>query len=146
MATGKTNARWIKISLEDNTPTARVITPYVSSIDGFGLTYETQDVTGYSDGWTNVTLGHPSGDVTISGPVDNTAAVGSHIVFSAIAGDQTTVHSLIVDIGIKAAAGNGDPRWTANYYCSQYTVNADATYSATLVPAGSSVGAWSTVP
>ncbi len=143
---GKTNARWITVSVEDNTPTARDITASVASISGFGLTYETQDVTGYSDGWTNVTLGHPSGTVTVSGPVDNTADIGSHIVFSAIAGNQSTTHELVVDVGIMEAPGNPDPRWTADYYCSEYTVNDDATYNATLEPAGGTVGAWSTIP
>ena len=145
MATGKTNARFIKIFVDDENPTARDISASVSSIDGFGLTYETQDVTGYSDGWTNVTLGHPSGDVTLTGPVSNTADVGSHDVFSAIVGLMTQTTTLTVQIGIRTAAVGGEPEWEGEYYCSAYTVDGDANYSATLVPADGTVGAWGTV-
>ena len=143
---GKTNARWIRVSMEDTGGVARDVSASVSSISGVGLVHDQADVTGYSDGWHNVTLGHPTGVVTLSGPVDNTAAVGSHIVFSALNGYQANARELIVDIGIKAAPTNPDPRWTGDYYCSQYTINDDATYDAELVPAGATVGAWTTIP
>ena len=142
MATGKTNARWIVITLDDNVPTARIMSASIQSISGMGLTHDTADVTGYSDGWHNITLGHPSSPISVSGPVDNTADIGSHTVFSAIVGDQSTTHTLWVEIGIKAAPENGDPRWAGEYYCTQYTVNDDATYDAVLEPAAGTVGAW----
>lgn len=145
--TGKTNAKHIRVSIEDNTPTVRDISASVSSITGVGLTYQEQDVHGYSDGIINFTLGHPSSEIEISGPIDNTADIGAHIVFAAIEGDQTTPHELVVDFGIRAAPATGDPEFKGDYYCSSYIINGDGTYTARLVPAGITVlPQWTTKP
>ena len=145
MATGKTNAKHILVLVDDNNPTARNITPAVSSISGVGLTFAEQDVTGYSDGIINFTLGHPSSEIEISGPFSNTANTGAHTVFSAIVGDQTVTHTLTIQIGIRAAPTSGDPEFEGEYYCSSYMVNGDGTYTARLVPATGTVPAWGTV-
>ncbi|MFQ5433845.1 MAG: hypothetical protein ACE5FD_03125 [Anaerolineae bacterium] len=142
---GKTNARWIRVSVDDSGGTPRDISSDVTNIDGSGLTYDETDVTGYSDGWHNVTLGHPDATVTITGPFNNTASTGSHTVFSGIVGLQSATITLTVQVGIKAAPTTGDPKWEGEYYCTSYLVNGDATYTAVLRPAGSTVAAWGTV-
>lgn len=145
MATGKTNAKHIRVSVDDMVPTARDISAAVSDISGVGLTYEEQDVRGYSDGIVNFTLGHPSSEIEISGPVSNLADVGAHVVFAAIEGDQTITHTLTVQIGIKAAPVMGDPEFEGEYYCSSYVINGDGTYTARMVPGSGTAPAWGTV-
>ncbi len=73
MATGKTNARWIRVFVDDSGTSARDISAGVSSVGTIGLTYDEADVTAYADGVHNVTLGHPSAPITMTGPVTNTA-------------------------------------------------------------------------
>jgi hypothetical protein len=145
MATGKTNAKHIRVLVDDNTPTAQDVSASVSNISGVGLTYAEQDVTAYSDGVVNFTLGHPSSEIEISGPISNTASSGSHTVFSAIAGDQTTTHTVTVRIGIRAVPTTGDPEFEGEYYCSSYVVNGDGTYTARMVPASATAPAWGSV-
>ena len=144
MATGKTNRKHIIISVDDNNPTVRIVEASVADVSGVGLTYDTQDVTAYSDGWHNFTLGHPGSDLTFTGPIDNTANIGSHIVFSAIAGDMTTTHTVTIAYGIRATATTGDPEWEGEYYCNSYLVDGDANYTATMVAAGATAATWGT--
>lgn len=143
--TGKTNAKHIRVFVDDNTPAVQDISASVSNITGVGLTYAEQDVTGYSDGIINFTLGHPSSEIEITGPIDNTAAVGAHTVFAAIEGDQTITHTLTVQFGIRAAPLSTDPEFEGEYYCSSYVVNGDGTYTARMVPAGGTAPDWGTV-
>ena len=145
MATGKTNARHIKVFVDDSAAAAREITPAVSNISGVGLTHEEQDVRGYSDGVINFTLGHPSSEIEISGPFDNTATTGAHTVFSGICGHVSSTKTVTVQIGIRAAPTSGDPEFEGEYYCSSYVVNGDGTYTARMVPASSTAPAWGTV-
>lgn len=144
MATGKTNAKHIRV-LVDTTGGPQDVSSGVSNISGVGLTYAEQDVTAYSDGVVNFTLGHPSSEIEISGPVQNTATTGSHTVFSAIAGDQSQTFTVTVRIGIRAVPTTGDPEFEGEYYCSSYVVNGDGTYTARMVPASATAPAWGTV-
>ena len=145
MATGKTNAKHITVQVDDTAPTARDITPDVSNVSGTGLTYAEQDVTGYSDGVINFTLGHPSSEIEITGPFSNTATTGAHTVFSAIVGHVTNTKTVDIRIGIRAAPASGDPKFSGEYYCASYVVSGDGTYSARMVPASSVVPVWGTV-
>jgi len=145
MATGKTNARWIRVSVDDSGDTARDISASVSNVSEVGLSYEETDVTGYSDGVINFTLGHPSSEIEITGPMSNTADVGSHVVFSGIVGDESATRTVTIQIGIRAAPTSGDPEFEGEYYCSRYTVSGDGTYTARMVPGGSTAPAWGTV-
>lgn len=145
MATGKTNARHIRVSVDDSGATARDISAAVSNISGVGLTHAEQDVTGYSDGVINFSLGHPSSEIEISGPVDNTASTGAHVVFSGIVGHVSATKTLTVQIGIRAAPTTGDPEFEGEYYCSSYVISGDGTYTARMVPASSTVPAWGSV-
>ena len=144
MATGKTNAKHITIDIDDNTPTIRDLSASIASVSGVGLTFAEQDVTAYSDGVINFTLGHPSSELEFTGPIDNTANVGGHVVFSAIAGDQTTTHTVTIQVGIRATPTSGDPEFEGEYYCSSYMVNGDGTYTARMVPASHVAPAWGT--
>ena len=145
--TGKTNARYIAVSIDDIGDAARVITPSVTDISSVGLDYATQDVTAYSDGVINFTLGHPSAEIDITGPLNNTADIGGHVVFSAISNAPYSQDSytLTVQFGIRAVPAAGDPEFEGEYTLQSYTVNGDATYTARLVPATGTAPAWGTV-
>lgn len=145
MATGKTNAKFITVDLDDTVPTVRDITPAVSNISGVGLTFAETDVTAYSDGVINFTLGHPSSEIEITGPLDNTASTGAHVVFSAILGHIAATSTLTVQFGIRAAPVSSDPEFEGEYTCSSYVVNGDGTYTARLVPGSATAPAWGTV-
>jgi len=147
MATGKTNAKHIRVTLDSAavTPVARDISASVSNISGVGLVYNEQDVTGYSDGVINFTLGHPSSEIEISGPMSNLADTGAHTVLSARAGYQVNTATLTIQIGIRAAPTTGDPEFEGEYYVSSYVVNGDGTYTSRLVPASGTVPAWGTM-
>lgn len=147
MATGKTNAKHIRVYVDDSTPSAQDISASVSSISGVGLTYEEQDVTAYSDGVVNFVLGHPLSEVEITGPFNNTATTGAHVVFTDIVGlnPASDTYTLTVQIGIKAAPTSGDPEFEGEYYCSSYVINGDGSFTARMVPASSTAPAWGTV-
>ena len=142
MATGKTSARYIRVSFN-----SQDISASVSDISGVGLDYEQQDVTAYSDGVKNFTLGHPSAEIDISGPLNNTASTGGHTVFEAIADAPYSQDSytLTVQFGIRAAPTAGDPEFEGEYLLQSYIVNGDATYTAHVVPATATAPAWGTV-
>jgi hypothetical protein len=105
------------------------------------------DVTAYSDGVINFTLGHPSAEIDISGPLNNTATTGGHVVLSAIANApySQSSYTLTIAIGIRAVPTTGDPEFEGEYLLSSYVLNGDATYTAHLVPATGTAPAWGTV-
>lgn len=143
MATGKTNARWIRVSVN-----GQDISTDVTNVGSVGATYEESDTTGYSDGRKNVTLGHPEDVLEMSGHFSNTATTGSHTVLAPLNGVETGV-TVNIDIGIRAAPTTGDPRWSQTYIVSSYQVNgSDATFSCRLVPPSSAttLAAWTTTP
>ena len=147
MATGKTNARWITIDLDDSAGAVKDITTGVLDISGVGLTYEESDVTGYSDGVKNFTLGHPSSEIDLTCTVDNTAAVGAYTVCAGIVGDQgaNSPFTLTVQFGIRATPAGGDPEFEGEYYCSSLVMNGDGTFTARLVPGSATAPAFGTV-
>ena len=145
MATGKTNAKHIRVKLDDSVPTLRDISAGVAQVSGVGLTYAEQDVTAYSDGIINFTLGFPSSDIELSGPIDNLATTGSYTVLKSIVGLQTATYTLEVQFGIRAAPATGDPNFSGEYYCSSLKLNGDGTFSARLVPASATAPAFGTV-
>jgi hypothetical protein len=40
---------------------------------------------------------------------------------------------------------NPDPQFEGEYYCTEYTVAGDLTWHASFMPAGSTLGIWTTV-
>ena len=145
--TGKTNARFIRVFLDNSAGAAKDISASVSDVSGVGLDFNTQDVTAYSDGVVNFTLGHPSSEIDISGPFNNVATTGGHVVFSAIshAPYSQASYTLTVQIGIRKVPESTDPEWEGEYLVTSYIVNGDGTYAAHLVPATSAVPAWGTM-
>jgi hypothetical protein len=113
MATGKTNARWCRLLVDSLN-----ISGDSRQVGSIGVTYQTQDVTGYNDGVHNFTLGRQ--DFIFSGYqaiFDNTPS-GSHIEFSAL---EEYVMSFF--IGIKAAPAAGDPVILQTLEQVSYTVS-----------------------
>lgn len=147
MATGKTNARYIKVLLDNTAGSPTDITASVSNISGVGLDYDQTDVTAYSDGVINFTLGHPSAEIDISGPLNNTATTGGHVVLSAISNAPYSqdIYTLTVQFGIRAAATTGDPEFEGEYILGSYTIDGDGMWSARLVPGSATAPAWGTV-
>ena len=146
MSTGKTNAKHIRVTIDDATA-ARDISTAVSNISGVGLSYAETDVTGYSDGVVNFTMGHPSSTIEITGPFTNLASTGAHTVFAAINGkeDSTYTCTVTVQIGIRADPTTGDPEFEGEYKCASYMLNGDGTYTARMVPGSATVPAWGTM-
>ena len=140
MATGKTNAKFIRVWVDDETAALKDISADVTNVD-IPIAHEYADVSGYSDGVTNVTVGRPGNNVTMSGVFNNTADY-SHDVLSAILGFVTTKTTLKIQIGILAAPSGTDPEFLGEFYCVEYTVHGDLTWDASFMPAGSALGVW----
>ena len=146
----KTNARWIRVLLDDKGTDNVAISENVMSVSSVGLTHDTQDVTGYSDGWHNVTFGHPSAPIVISGPYSNAPTTTmNHVLVDptdGILGDQSAAYTLSIQIGQKAVPSGGEPVFSGEYYAASYVINgSDMTYTAEFIPATAAVPAWSTV-
>jgi hypothetical protein len=110
------------------------------------LSYETQDVTAFSDGSKNIVIGQPSAPLTIGGPFDTT--IHSHM--TGINGAVTPL-SLDIQIGIISAWDAGEPQFgitsssTVGYLCHSYMVDMSAnTWSAQLDVFGATAPAWGT--
>lgn len=142
MATGKTNAKYIRVWVDDETNTLKDISSDVTNVD-IPQVWDQSDVSGYSDGVTNITVGRPGNNVTMDG-VFNNASDKSHDVLDAIAGFVTTTTGLKIQIGILAAPAATNPEWTGEYYCVEYSLTGDLTWHASFMPAGSSLGNWGT--
>lgn len=144
--TGRTHAKHITVKLDNSGGTLTDITAYVNSIGTVGLTYETQDVTAFSDGVKNIVIGQPTASLTLSGPFDT--VIHSHM--TGINGVSVPL-SLDIQIGIRHAWESGEPQFgitsssTSGYLCNGYTVDMSAnTWSATLDVFGSTAPAWGT--
>ena len=152
---GRTVGRWHNVIVSDSAGTLRAIP--VTSINGVGLNYPEADVTALQDALKGVLPDTPDCAITISGPVDNSAAAvapalsGSHTVLSAINGAQTPL-SLDIQLGIRHAWESGEPQFgitksaTSGFLCTSYIIDpASMTYTARfgMFP-GSSAPAWGT--
>ena len=147
---GKTNRRWIRVKLDDLGTENVDISESVSSVGPTGLTYNQKDVTGYSDGWINFTLGRANAPVTVTGPYSNTVdSTMNHVLVHAedgILGYQGASSTLTIEYGEKAAPGTPDPVYSGEYYAASYIINgADMTYTAEFVPASATAPTWSTL-
>ena len=142
--TGRTNSKHIKFYLDDSGGTLTDLTAYVNTVGTVGLTYDTQDVTAYSDGSKNIVIGHPSASLTIGGPFDT--AIHTHM--TGINGGVTPL-TLDIRVGIRHAWEAGEPQFgitssaTSGYLCHSYTVDLNAnTWSAVLDVFGPTAPAW----
>ena len=144
--TGRTHAKHITVKLDNSGGTLTDITAYVNSIGTVGLTFDTVDVTAFSDGVKNIVIGQPTAPLTISGPFDTV----SHAQMIAINGALTPL-SLDIQIGIRHAWEAGEPQFgisqsaTSGYLMHSYTVDMSAnTWSAQLDVFGPTAPAWGT--
>ena len=132
--TGRTHAKHITVKLDNSGGTLTDISAYVNSIGTVGLSYESQDVTAFSDGVKNIVIGQPTAALTIGGPFDTT--IHSHM--AAIDGAVTPL-SLDIQIGIRHAWESGEPQFgitsssTSGFICTAYSVDISSMkYSATF--------------
>ena len=106
--TGRTHAKHITVKLDNSGGTLTDISAYVNSIGTVGLSYESQDVTAFSDGVKNIVIGQPTAALTIGGPFDTT--IHSHM--AAIDGVGTP---LSLDIQIVSKALSRDHAWFSKF-------------------------------
>ena len=144
--TGRTNSKHIGVFLDNSSGTLTDITAYCNTVGTIGLTYDTQDVTAYSDGSKNIVIGQPSASLTIGGPFDT--VIHAHMI--AINGAVVPL-TLDIRVGIRHAWEAGEPQFgitssaTSGYLCHSYTVDLNAnTWTATLDVFGPTAPAWGT--
>ena len=143
---GRSHAKHITVKLDNAAGTLTDITPYCNTIGSVGLTFDTQDVTAFSDGSKNVVIGQPTASLTIGGPFDTVV----HTQMTAINGAPVPL-SLDIQIGIRHAWEAGEPQFgitssaSSGYLCHSYIVDMGAnTWSATLDVFGPTAPAWGT--
>ena len=141
MATGKTNAKYILVLIDDYADVQKDISASVTDVN-IPETFDNTDVTGYSDGVINVTVGQPNKPLTISGVFDSTLLVGSHTVLSRVVGDIYTARTVVVQVGVQKAWSGGDPYHTGVYFCTSLVYSSDMTYTAEFVPATTTAPGW----
>ena len=141
MATGKTNAKWIRVWVDDEVPTIRDISPSVTDVT-MPITSNNTDVTGYSDGVINFTMGQPGQPISMSGVFSNTGDTGSHDVLSVIVNQATPTVTVRIEVGILAAPSGTDPTYEGEFLCVDYTVNGDLTWNAEFIPGSSTAPTW----
>ena len=144
--TGRTNSKHIGVFLDNSSGTLTDITAYCNTVGTIGLTYDTQDVTAYSDGSKNIVIGQPSVSLTIGGPFDT--VIHAHMI--AINGAVVPL-TLDIRVGIRHAWEAGEPQFgimssaTSGYLCHSYVVDLNAnTWTATLDVFGPTAPAWGT--
>jgi hypothetical protein len=122
------------------------ISAYTNSVSAFGLTFDTQDVTAFSDLVKNVVIGQPVAQFTLGGPIDT--VIVTHM--TAIAGTGTPL-SVDLQMGIRHAWEAGEPQFgismsaTSGYLCYAFTVDHVAnTWSASFDMFGSTAPAFGT--
>jgi len=144
--TGRTNAKHITVMLDNAAGTLTDISAYVDDIGSVGLEYETADVTAFSDGVTNITIGRPSAPLTLSGPWDTVM----HVQAIAVNGQAAKILSLDIKIGVRQA-WDTEPQFglsqsaTSGYLMHDYQVTDNGErWSAQLNVFGPTAPAWGT--
>ena len=144
MAEGKSNAKFITVDIDDYADVIRDISPSVTAVD-IPKTVDTTDVSGYSDGAINVTVGQPNQPLTISGNYDTTADVGAHTVLSRLVGNISDSVTITVQIGIRAVPTSNDPEYEGLFYCTSLVYGNDLKFEAKFEPATATAPAWGAV-
>jgi hypothetical protein len=143
----KLAGRWITVTLDDATPTARAITSDVQSID-IPMEFDEIDVTGFSDGSKNSIPGMPGFNVEIVGKFNPTASTGLYTVINDIVGDYLG-HTLTVAIGQNKAPTTDDPEFEGEFWCPKMSIRATPSGGVELVASlrvyGIVAPAWGTV-
>jgi len=123
MATGRTPSRFLKVQIEDSGGVLRDIP--VRTIGDVGLTYDEVDLSALQEVVKGFMSGQANFGVTITGPLDTTAAQaasgtgvvaalsGSHTVLEPLNGGLTA-RAFAIYIGIQAYWSTGDPVFGAD--------------------------------
>jgi hypothetical protein len=141
--TGRTHSKYAQFWVDNSAGTLTNLSAYVNTVGSAGLTYDTQDVTAYSDAVKNVVIGQPAGTLTVGGPIDT--VVITHM--QAIVGLNVPL-SLDIKLGIRQA-WDLEPQFgltmgaATGYLCSSFTVDPSAnTWQATFDVFGATAPAW----
>ena len=144
--TGRTNARWLGVFLDNSSGTLTDLSSYISEVSQFGLTYDTTDVTAFADAVKNITIGKPGAPITLTGPLDTTLI--THV--SAINGVSTPL-TLDLRMGIRHAWEAGEPQFgitsssTVGYLVTSFMVDWNNNkWTATLDVMGATAPAFGT--
>ena len=144
--TGRTHSKWLTVRVDNSGGTLTDISAYTNTIGAFGVTYDTQDVTAFSDLVKNVVIGQPVAAFTLGGPIDT--AIITHM--SAINGTGTPL-SVDLMMGIRQAWQAGEPQYgismsaTSGYLCHDFKVDPVAnTWSAAFDMFGPTAPAFGT--
>jgi hypothetical protein len=144
--TGRTHSKFCTVKLDNASGTLTDLSAYVNSVGSVGLTFDTQDVTAFSDAVKNVVVGQPAGAITLGGPVDTT--IITHM--AAICGTGLPL-SMDIQLGIRQAYTAGEPQFgismsaTSGYLCTAFTVDPAAnTWQASFDVFGAVAPAWGT--
>jgi len=147
----RTNAKFIKVLLDNAAGVLTDISAYVSSVGTVGLTYDTADVTAFSDGVKNVAIGQPGASLQFSGPVDT--VIITQLTGYAANGGLTAGGGLSLDIrfGIRHAWEAGEPQFgitgsaSVGYLLTGFTIDSGGmTWTATFGVLGATAPAFST--
>ncbi len=139
--TGRTNAKHIGFFLDASNGTLTDLTAYTKSIGTVGLTFEEQDVTAYSDGVKNVTIGRADAPLSVTFQWDT--VVFAHL----IALSRTTPLTLDIRFGIRHAWEAGEPVFgitssaTSGYLLKDLTAT-DTEITASFVVFGPTAPDW----
>ncbi|MCR4308372.1 MAG: hypothetical protein NUV80_07525, partial [Candidatus Berkelbacteria bacterium] len=132
--TGRTHSKWLTVKVDNAAGALTDISAYTSSISAFGLTYDVQDVTAFSDLVKNVVIGQPVAAFTLGGPIDT--VIITHM--AAINGVGTPL-SVDLQMGIRHAWEATEPQYgitssaSSGFVCNAFTVDPVAnTWSASF--------------
>lgn len=143
MATGVTHSKFTTFTYNSQDMTCSI-----DSINGVGITHDESDVTALCDTIHKSVLGQGTVAIGISGPFNNTASTGAHVVLSAANGVQAG-YTLLIQIGVRAAPASGDAELNVtNLMTSNYLVNiggGPVTWSAQLILGVGGTASWATV-
>jgi hypothetical protein len=158
MTTGRTVSKFFKFQIEDSGGVMRDIP--VLTIGGVGVSYDEVDVSALQDAFKKFFSGQGTVSLTLTGPLDNTAAQaasgtgaapalsGSHTVLQPLNG-ALTPRSFGAYFGIQAYWSTGDPVFGGidSIIVTDYQVTDNGqSYSAKIAVAGNAVNlpAWGT--
>jgi len=141
--TGRTHSKYVKVLVDNSAGALTDLSAYCNTVGSVGLTYDTQDVTAFSDAVKNVVVGQPAGTITLGGPIDT--VIITHM--QAIVGLNVPL-SLDIRLGIRQA-WDTEPQFgltmsaTSGYLCNSFTVDPVAnTWSAGFDVFGPTAPAW----
>jgi hypothetical protein len=141
---GKTHSKWVTVSYN-----SQLVTCSIDSLSGIGINWDTVEVTTLCNSIKERLIGHGDVSISASGPFNNTATTGGHIVVEPLNGNATGA-TLVISIGSGAAPTTGDAKFTVtNMGVDGYMVGASTggavTASWTWTPRPGATAAWGTI-